>query len=137
LSLATVENFEARHGEVSVADEEIVQTLLDDAGALIAAEVGDVVTWDADPDEGETATPQVVIAVCVGAAFRAWKNPAGVRSEQLGQASVSYSESGHGVWLTDRDLRTIRKAAGLGTFRAATLESPYSGPGTTEPELPL
>lgn len=138
--LATVEDYEDRHGDVPDSEEDTVQTLLDDAAALVIAEVGSDVTWEitGEGEEQENSTPRAVIAVVVAAAFRARKNPAGVQSEQLGQASVTYSESGQGVWLTDTDLQTIRKAAGLGTFRAATLESPYSGTAAEEmPDLPL
>lgn len=121
--LATLEDFTARHGEVAESDEDRVTTLLADASALVLSEASMEEDWEPSGEE----VPDVVVMVVVGAAYRAWRNPLGIERESLGASSVTYADASDGVWLTKRERQLIRRAAGLGSFQAQTLETPYSG----------
>lgn len=122
MALATVEQFEERHGPA----DDFVEPLLEDASALILDEVsGSEETWVTDEEE---AVPAKVVAVCVAVAFRAWRNPEALSQEALGAHSMAWRQTAEeALYLTDRERRTVRRAAGRGSFTAQTMESPYSG----------
>lgn len=93
------------------------------ASGLIREAGGKLDDWDPDP------ASILLQAVCLEVCARVMTNPAGVRSEAetLGQHqhSVSYPD-GHGaVYLTPREAKLVRGAAGLGsatTIPATTVD---------------
>lgn len=122
-ALVSLDDFALRAGGVDAADEDRAQAALDDASALIRAEAGK--TWVTD-DELDDDLPDVIVAVCVAVALRAWLNPDGARSEQIGNYSVTWADSSTAVYLSDGERRTIRQAAGRSGIGSITLESPYA-----------
>lgn len=127
-ALVSLDDFALRTPGIDAVDEDRAQACLDDASALIRAEAA--VTW-VDDDGGLAEVPEVVVAVCVAVALRAWLNPDGARSEQIGNYSVTWADSSTGVYLSEGERRMIRRAAGRSAIGAVTLESPY-GSDTTE-----
>jgi hypothetical protein len=76
------------------------------------------------------AVPRRVASICVAAAARAFENPHGLVQRSIGDSSKLYDrsnrEGGEVVYLTDAEERAVLKAAGVSTFVAVTLVSPYS-----------
>lgn len=125
--LASIDDFEARYGEVSSADTALVSTILEDASALIFEAVeGSTADWVTDEDAD---VPTQVIRVCATATNREWKQSDGIAREQLGEYAVSYRpDRPANLWLTKNERRIVRRAAGLSEPTSIELESPYSGP---------
>lgn len=125
-SLAKIEDFEARFGPVADADKEIIETLLDDASALILSAVeGSEAEWVTDE---KAEVPRQVVFVCVSMANRSWQRGEGIASERLGEYGITYRrDSPYELWLTKDERRVIRKAAELSSAQEITLVSPYSG----------
>lgn len=129
MALATKDDFEVRHGPLLESEEDRVEALLEDATALIEAELaGAAVDWlgeepDADP-------PAAVKAVCIQVAYRVWSNPDSVAREELGEVARTYrgTDQADALWLTHNEARLVRKAAGASsTLQSIPVESPYSG----------
>lgn len=101
--------------------------LLDEASELIRDLAGK--TWLTTTNALDNV-PRPVARVCVAAAARAFENPHGLTQRSIGDSSKSYDrsqrEGGEIVYLTDTEERTVLKAAGVSTFVAVTLTSPYS-----------
>lgn len=103
------------------------EALLDEASELIrdVAEKSWLTTTNA-----LDGVPRRVATICVAAAARAFENPHGLTQRSLGDSSKSYDrskrEGGEIVYLTEAEERAVRKAAGISTFVAVTLTSPYS-----------
>lgn len=123
MSLATIEDFEQRHGTLDVEERARVQGFLDDATELIL-EVGDD-TWD------EATAPQRVRGICRWVAYRAWSNPDALSQSSMGDVALSYTRDGvpDAVFLTKSEHTSIVRAAEGSTFVSATLVTPYSGTG--------
>lgn len=123
-TLATVEDFEKRHGPLTEEEQPQVTTLLEDASALILAELGETPEgWN-----GESAEiPAIAKAVCVQVAYRAFTNPDGIASEMLGEASRTYrgGNDADALWLTENERKLIRRAAGKARVTSIPVESPY------------
>jgi hypothetical protein len=123
--LATIEDFELRHGPPADSEKPQVTALLDDAGALVEAELGEL-------PEGWTGKdadiPAIVKAVCVQVAYRAWSNPDGIAREELGEVSRAYrgGNDADALWLTENEKRLIRRAAGKPRITSVPLETSYS-----------
>lgn len=124
-ALVSLDDFALRAGGVAAADEDRAQAALADASALIRAEAG--TTWTDDHDDLD-GVPDVIVAICVAVALRAWLNPDGARSEQIGNYAVTWADSSTGVYLSAGERRTIRRAAARPAIGAVTLESPYTRP---------
>jgi hypothetical protein len=114
-ALATVADLEARLGRTFESSELTrAVAVLEDATALVRDEVG-YVLW-LDPDTGElliSLVPGSVRAVVLRAAERAIRNPGGFSSESSGD--FTYQRTGTqqpGVFLTDGELRILRRATG-------------------------
>jgi hypothetical protein len=129
MALATKADFEVRHGPLLDGEEARVEALLEDATALIEAELSGVeVSW-----LGETSAedpPAAVKAVCIQVAYRVWSNPDSVAREELGEVARTYrgTDQADALWLTVNEARLVRKVAGSGsTFQSITVETPYSG----------
>lgn len=93
--LATIEEFNALIvGDVKPGDDtDRANALLAAASSLVRFEAGN--NW-VDETGALTGVPDVATTITLAAATRAWYNPAGVASQQLGAASVRYGD----VWLT-------------------------------------
>lgn len=123
-ALVSLEDFAVRVGGVDASDEARAQAILDDASALIRVEAGDEDWVDANGDLEDV--PEVVVAVTVAVAVRAFFNPQGVRSESIGTYAVTYADSSTAVFLTAGERRTIRRAAGAAAIGTVTLEGAYA-----------
>lgn len=80
--------------------------------------------WGSPADEivvtythGYETVPDAIKEVVLAAVSRVWTNPAGVVSERLGQAQMTYSvqDTPIGLLLTEDERRTVRRAVGLGS----------------------
>jgi hypothetical protein len=129
-ALVSLEDFALRLGGISASDEERAQAVLDDASALIRAEAGE--DWVDDEDTLENV-PEVIVAVTVAVAIRAFRNPDGVRSESIGTYAVTYADTSTAVFLTAGERRTVRRAAGRMTMGSIELEGPYAAEVLTVP----
>jgi hypothetical protein len=114
-SLASIGDLEARLGRTFEGGELTrAIAILEDATALVRDEVGYTV-W-VDPDTGAllvALVPGSVRAVVLRAAERAIRNPGGFSSESSGD--YTYQRTGTqqpGVFLTDGELRILRRATG-------------------------
>jgi hypothetical protein len=129
--LATLEDFQARHGLLAEEDNGQVEALLVDASAFIRGEAGTGdADWAADDAAGDVEVPPVIRAVCVQVAYRAWANPDSIAREQIGDMSRTYrgNDQSDAMWLTANERRMIRKAANGTTIRSVPIETPFSGP---------
>lgn len=106
-----------------------------DRGEYLLGEASDLIrdvagkTW-LTTDNALDAVPRRIALICVAAAARAFENPHGLTQRSLGDSSKSYDrtgrEGGEAVYLTAEEEVAIRKAAGISSFVAVTLTSPYS-----------
>ena len=122
--LVSLDDFALRLGGIAAADEDRAQAALNDASALIRAETGGE-DW-VDADGGLEEVPEVIAAVCIAAAIRAFRNPDGVRQETIGNYSVAYADSSTAVFLTEGERRIIRRAAGLTGLNSVALEGDWT-----------
>jgi hypothetical protein len=127
MALATLDEYEARHG--SVPDADVVEALLEDASTLILDEVeGSEASWVTEAEPDADAIPRTAKVICIEAAFRAYMNPGGLSRVSLGETSHSFnSTTPDALFLTEDEKRRLRRIAKRGTFRSATLTTPYSG----------
>lgn len=128
-ALVSLDDFALRLGGIAAVDEDRAQAALNDASALIRAEAG-TEDW-VDDDGGLEEVPDVIVAVCVAVAVRAFRNPDGVRQETIGNYSVAYADTSTAVYLTPGERRTIRRAVGLTGLSSISLE----GEWTTNPAI--
>lgn len=132
-ALATLEELSERlgvalldeHGEPRSPDGVRAQAALDDASALIRQEAGR--NWVDEDHEALEGVPDVVAAICLAAASRAMRNPEGATQASVGDASISYHRAGGGaaVYLTDAEIRAVRKAAGRASASSVEVVSPW------------
>lgn len=130
-ALVSLDDFTLRLGGLAAADEERAQACLDDASALIRTEAQ--TSWVDDDGALAETIPDAVVAITYAVAIRAFRNPEGVRSEQIGTYSVTYADGSTAVFLTDGERRSIRRAAGVGGLGSVELESPWQPSVTTVP----
>lgn len=134
MALATIEDFEVRHGATG-DDEARVSALLDDASALILGVVdGSIQPWVVGGEGAEV--PAAVVAVCIQVAYRAWRNPDGVAREEIGAMVATYrgDDQPDVLRLTRAERSTLRRAAGLATgsvLGSIGVETSFAGPSTT------
>jgi hypothetical protein len=124
--LASPEDLEARLGvTLAGADLSRAAAALDDASALIRQEAGE--DWVDEAQEELLGVPDVVTAICLAAASRAFRNPDGATQTSVGDASVSFSRVGGGaaVYLTEAEQRAVRKAAGRSSAGSVEIVSPW------------
>ncbi len=124
--LAIIEDFELRHGPLVEPEEQQVTTLLEDASALVEAELGELPEGWVGKD---AEVPAIAKAVCVQVAYRAWTNPDGIAREELGEVARTYrgTNQADALWLTENEKRLIRRAAEQPRITSVPLETPYSG----------
>lgn len=123
-ALATLSDLSARG--VDVSDASRAQAALDDASALMRAEV-DPVTWvDGDTGELEDDRPDLLVGICCKVVQRSLENPYGVSSESVGEWQASYANASPDLYLTRAEKRLLRRAAGMGgVLGSVGLESPH------------
>lgn len=138
MTLATAEDFQARHGLLGEDDLERVEALLEDATNFIRGEAaGSSAAWVADDAADDVSVPPIVKTICVQVAYRAWRNPDAVAREEIGEIARTY-RGGHesdALWLTKNEMRMIRKAANQATVRSIPVETPYAGPTDGPPDF--
>jgi hypothetical protein len=135
-AFATLDEFEARKGDVEADQEEIVSTLLVDATALIKAEAeGSTAEWVV----GSDPAPVLIKSICIEAAYRAWANPDALSQSSIADSSISYTRDGipDALFLTAAEKRAVHRAAGSSAALSVTLVSPYSGDVEDDLELNL
>ena len=123
-ALVSLDDFALRLGGLAESDEDRAQACLDDASALVRAEAGGE-DW-VDTEGALEAVPDVIVAVCVAAAMRAFRNPEGVRTESIGTYSVAYADTSTAVFLTEGERRIIRRAAGISGIGSIELEGEWT-----------
>jgi hypothetical protein len=126
--LATVEDLRRKLGYLPEDSErDRAEHLLDEASELIRDKAG--VTWTNAATGALESVPRRVRLICVAAAYRAFTNPEGLTQRTIGDSSKAYDrakrEGGEDVYLTEAEVRTIRKAAGTSSLVSVTLVSPY------------
>lgn len=124
--LASAEQLSARLGvSLSGVDLERALAAIDDASALVRGEAGE--DWVDDHDEPEEV-PELIQAIVLQVAYRAYRNPEGVFSTQVGDVQVSYGREGHGgaIFLTDDEKKALRRAMGRSAVSSIQLETPYA-----------
>jgi Phage protein Gp19/Gp15/Gp42 len=112
--LAEVVDLERRLGRTFDDDVELaeVESALDEASAIIRTEAGHSFV---SPDDPSVSTaPTIVRQVCIRMVERKIRNPDGYSSESAGDYSYQRNGVGAdgGLYLTDTELRWIRKAGG-------------------------
>lgn len=126
-SLADIGQLAERLGVTIVPDSATglrAQAALDDASALIRSEGA---AWP-DPN----LAPDIVVAVCLAVAMRAYRNPDGVTQASVGDVAVTYSAGATGggaIFLMKNELRAVRKAAGVMPASSVVMESDFEGTG--------
>lgn len=109
---AEVDELSARLGR-QLADDELPRAVavLQDASALVREEVGYSVWIDADTAETNySLVPASVRAIVLRAAERAMRNPNGFSAESSGDYSFQRTGVQIGVYLSDGEIRTLRRA---------------------------
>lgn len=120
-AFATIADLEARLDETfSEAEQVRAQAALDDASALIRAEANKTWVTEGELDDDLHA---VLLAITVAVVRRVLENPNGVKSQSLGDATITYTNASGDVYLTAAERRLVRKAAGLsGVLGSVDLE---------------
>lgn len=123
-ALATLEALEIRlggvalvdHGDPTDPDGLRAQAALEDASALIRSIAG--VDYVDSHDELLLDIPDVIPAIALAAAGRAFVNPQGAVQSSVGDVSLTLSrgESAGAVFLTNPEIRAIKKASGAATI---------------------
>lgn len=126
--LATVEDLRRKLGYLPEdAERDRAEHLLDEASELIRDKAG--VTWVNSTTGALESVPRRVRLICVAAAYRAFTNPEGLTQRTIGDSSKAYDrakrEGGEDVYLTEAEVRTVRKLAGTSSLISVTLVSPY------------
>ena len=120
MALATFVQMDARvDGGIDVGDQIRAEAALDDASALVL----DLVD-DATQTAWTSSTPDTIVAVVCRVAVRGFLNPYGVKSERQGDYQYEL-ESATGIYLTDAEVRTVRKSAGQPGMASIEVTHPY------------
>lgn len=128
--LVSFERLTAKIGyEPQETERDRAEELLDQASELVR-DVAEK-TWTDATTGVVSDVPRRVRAIVIDAAYRAFTNPEGLSQRSIGDSSKSWDragrEGGEIVYLTDDEVRAVRKAAGISSMVVATLVSPYSG----------
>ncbi|MDQ8045255.1 MAG: hypothetical protein REI11_11675 [Patulibacter sp.] len=106
------------------------QDRADELLAAVSEEIRDVagITWT--DDDGElTGVPPKVQSICAAAAARAFGNPEGLTQRTIGDSTKGWDrtarEGGEVVFLTEREERQVRRAAGNTSMVSVTTVSAY------------
>jgi hypothetical protein len=104
--LATLADLSARIiGDIAPGDEtDRANALLTDASTLVRFEAG--ADW-VDENGALTDVPDIAVTITLASAVRAWHNPTGAESQQLGAASVRFGNA----WLTGAEADRLSSLA--------------------------
>lgn len=119
MSLIDATFVEARLGVTLTATQTTqVEAYIDDASAIVL-DVG-------DPEWTSVDVPAAVKGVVFQMVRRAYKNPEGYRSEQIGEYRYSRSDdvAAGGLTMTRQELRVVRRAAGLANVGTVGVRRP-------------
>lgn len=135
MALASTEDIGTRLGrDLTGPEEEMAQQVIDLVTGLIEELTGED-TEDLDP------VPASLTALCIKKVIGIGTNPEGLEAETevLGayQHQQSFNYDGCDIFLTREERKQVRRAFGLSSFKAVTLESPYSGDDEFDDELLL
>ena len=110
-SLASLLQFQVRiPGGISDEDAPRAEAALEDASALVRAEAGK--TWVDTFGALVADVPDVVVAVTIAAARRAFVNPDMLTAESIADYSSSFAHATTDVYLTKTERNAVRRAAG-------------------------
>lgn len=125
MMFATVAQFEVRlPGPLHADEQDRAAALLEDVSAVVADLVdGDTVDgWVAD------GAPPAVVAVVCSAAHRALVNP--LQHASVTEGSYTWrADNVSGVWLTDDERSTVRRAAGIAGWSSVEKSTEYGFDG--------
>lgn len=110
------------------------QAALDDASALIRNVAN--LTWVDDEGVLLDTVPDIVVAICLAVAIRAYRNTDGVKQASVGDVSVTYGadSSGAAVFLTREERKAINRAIGRSDASSIPL-TPNVLPGISDEML--
>lgn len=120
MPLATFAQMAARlDGGIETSDHMRAEAMLDDASALVLdlVDAETQTAWESSP-------PASVAAVVCQVAIRGLVNPHGVMTERQGDYQYELA-SATGIYLTDAEIRTVRKAAGVNGAASVEITHPY------------
>ena len=128
-ALATAAEVEVRVGRAFTPEEYARATaIMQDVSAVVRQEAGRTFV----NDEDELVVPDAVRAVALIVARRAFMNPRGVSSNQIGGYSERVSESETmGIFLAPVEKRMLRAAVGKSTSGTIGVPLAYRSPDTT------
>lgn len=104
-------------GGISTSDLARAQAAIDDVSALIRSAAGE--NW-VDENNALADVPDIVVAITLRSALRAFANPTGVTQQTVGPFSESYANASTDVYLTAAERAMVKQAAGysgLGVVR--------------------
>lgn len=106
--LAAIGDLEARIGEPikEVAERERAVAVLTDASTLVRDAAGATLVNDTGDVD---SPPDIAVAITLAAAVRAWYNPAGVSSGQIGASTFRFAGD---VWLTAAERGRLSSLSG-------------------------
>lgn len=108
--LASIGQFQARlAGGIEEDDWARAEAALRDASALVRVETG--LTW-VDATGQLADVPDVVVAVVIAAARRAFVNPDGLTAESIADYSQSFTPGSSDIYLTKAERNAVRRVAG-------------------------
>lgn len=120
MALATFAQMSTRvDGGIASGDQDRAEAAIDDASALVL----DLVD-DATQTSWNSSTPDSIVAVVCRVALRGFLNPHGVKSERQGDYQYEL-DSATGIYLTDAEIRTVRKSAGKPGMASIETTHPY------------
>lgn len=127
--LASVEQLGRKLGyQPEESEFDRAASILDEASELIRDKAGK--TWTTATGALEPV-PNRVRVICIAAAYRAFTNPEALSQRSIGDSSKSFDrtgrEGGEAVYLTDDEVRRVRKAAGTSSFNSVTLVTTFGG----------
>lgn len=135
MPFATADDVAVRLGrELTEAETAMAEQVIEGVTAEIASAATQNSAWAAALDP----VPVLFRTLCIDKVIAVGANPSGLASESmaLGTLQKSRTYNGAGALLTEAEKRLVRKVV-FGSFRPATLTSPYSGDDETLPELTL
>jgi hypothetical protein len=130
-ALATVEALQERLGRtLDGVNATRAQAALDDASALVRSAANK--TWVTD-EALDADIPDVVVAITLTAARRAFENPNGLASQNIGSYAYTRESAGTpGLFLTADEVAALQLAAGDNGLGSVPAVTPWSLYGSDE-----
>lgn len=117
MSLITTSQLTARMGrDLTETQETQAEAFIDDASALVLQ------IAQLDSDWTDITLPEAVVPVIVSMVRRALENPRGLTSEQIGNYQWQAAPGSMSIYATTQERRIIRRAAGVLSVGAVSLE---------------